>query len=286
MTTKVQTHPLISIRSDASVQEAARLMADCSIGALGVLGSNKEFVGIITERDLSWFVAQAKDAAGTTVAGIVNDFPVVTDGPLDDAEALERMRRARIRHLTVREGDDFCILSMRDFVLRVPDDDSVREPVVRDVMTAPAVACREEAFFEEIAEILSDRDISGMPVVNKAGEIVGVISERDLAHALGGPMVRLAIRRHNHGPFLRDMHQMPRGARRAKDIMTTPPVTVSSDAHLRRGCTTHEGPSDKPCAGRGLGAAHRSRDSRRRARCGRSSRPCRDRSHPASGVDW
>lgn len=232
MITKVQSHPLISIRSGASVQEAARLMADCSIGALGVVGSNKEFVGIITERDLSWFVAQAKDAAGTTVAGIVNDFPVVADGPLDDAEALERMRRARIRHLIVREGDDFRVLSMRDFVLRVPDDDSAGEPVARDVMTAPAVACREEAFFEEIAEILSDRDISGMPVVDKAGEIVGVISERDLAHALGGPIVRLAIRRHKHGPFLRDKHQMPREARRAKDIMTTPPVTVSSDAHL------------------------------------------------------
>ena len=59
MTATVQTHPLISIRSEATVQEAARLMADCSIGALGVFGDTKQFRGIITERDLSWFVAQA-----------------------------------------------------------------------------------------------------------------------------------------------------------------------------------------------------------------------------------
>jgi CBS-domain-containing membrane protein len=48
LTTTVQTHPLISIRSQSTVQEAARLMADRSIGALGVLGGDKEFVGIIT----------------------------------------------------------------------------------------------------------------------------------------------------------------------------------------------------------------------------------------------
>ena len=117
MSTTVQTHPLFSMGSDATVQEAAGVMADRSIGALGVLGANKEFVGIITERDLSWFVAQAGDAATTTVAEIVNDFPVVVDGPIEDSDAIERMRAARIRHLIVREGDDVRIVSMRDYLL-------------------------------------------------------------------------------------------------------------------------------------------------------------------------
>ncbi|HZJ49934.1 MAG TPA: CBS domain-containing protein [Actinomycetota bacterium] len=97
-------------------------------------------------------------------------------------------------------------------------------PPRKKVMTAPAVACRDEAFFEEVAETLANWDISGMPVVDASGTVVGVISERDLAHALGGPMVRLAVRRHNHGPFKRDLHDMPRNIRR--DVMTTPPVTM------------------------------------------------------------
>jgi len=116
MADKVETHRLISIRADATVQDAARLMADCSIGALGVLNTEKKFEGIVTERDLSWFVAQAKDPAGTRVSEIVNDFPVVVEGPIDDADALERMNRSRIRHLIVREGNDFGIVSMRDFI--------------------------------------------------------------------------------------------------------------------------------------------------------------------------
>jgi CBS domain-containing protein len=100
-----------------------------------------------------------------------------------------------------------------------------------DAMTAPAVACRDEAFLEEVAEILADRDISGMPVLDEDERVVGVISERDLACALGGPMVRLALRRHNSRP-LHGVAELPRGARRAKSIMTTPAVTVRRDETL------------------------------------------------------
>ena len=100
-----------------------------------------------------------------------------------------------------------------------------------DVMTAPAVACRDEAFFEEVAEFLAERDISGMPVVDVRGNVVGVISERDLAYALGGPMVRLALRRHNQNP-LHWAADLPRGARRAKDIMSTPALVVSVETDL------------------------------------------------------
>jgi CBS domain-containing protein len=108
----------------------------------------------------------------------------------------------------------------------------MNQAVAGDVMTGPAVACRDETLFEEIAEILADRDISGMPVVNDRGDVVGVISERDLAHALGGPMVKLAVRRRNHAPFRGAMHEMPWGARRAKDIMTIPAITVAPNVHI------------------------------------------------------
>lgn len=94
-----------------------------------------------------------------------------------------------------------------------------------DAMTAPAVACNQEAFLEEVAEILADRDISGMPVIDAEDNVVGVISERDLACALGGPMIRLALRRHNDKP-LHGVAELPRGARRAMSIMTTPALTV------------------------------------------------------------
>ena len=119
-------------------------------------------------------------------------------------------------------------------VMTVQPKDVSRDPVglrAGDVMTSPAVACRDEAFFEEVAEFLAARDISGMPVVDSEGKVIGVISERDLAYALGGPMVRLALRRHSQNP-LHWAADLPREARRAKDIMTSPPLVVSVETEL------------------------------------------------------
>lgn len=229
MSTRVHTHPLISIRGSATVQEAARLMTDCSMGAVGVLDDARRFVGILTERDLAWFVAQGSDADETHVREVANDFPVVVDGPIDDASALRRMTEARVRHLIVREEEEYRIVSIRDYI---PMLDRIDRAAAADVMTSPPVACRTDAFFEEVAESLADRDISGMPVVEDSGEVVGVISERDLAHALGGPMVRLALRRHNHRPADIELADLPRGGRRARELMTAPAVCVTTETPL------------------------------------------------------
>lgn len=103
----------------------------------------------------------------------------------------------------------------------------------REVMSAPAIACREDAFFEEVAELLADREISGVPVVDDDGRVIGVISERDLAHALGGRLIRLAMRHPvRSGPWLRRPQRVPLDRGRARDIMTAPPIVASSDTPL------------------------------------------------------
>jgi CBS domain-containing protein len=93
----------------------------------------------------------------------------------------------------------------------------------------------EESYFEEVGELLADREISGLPVVDAASRVVGVVSERDLAHALGGPLIRLVLRRPLHGgPFQREAHALSLGAKRAKDIMTSPAIVAYPDTPLSR----------------------------------------------------
>lgn len=112
---------------------------------------------------------------------------------------------------------------------------SSTEPVAGDIMSAPGIACEEEAGLEEVAELLADREISGVPVVNEAGEVTGVISERDIAHGLGAPLIRLIIRRPvQTGSFLRTPDPIRNETRRAKDIMTTPAIVASPRTPLHR----------------------------------------------------
>lgn len=113
---KVETHPLVSVHADATVADAARVMSDCSMGAVGVLGRDKEAAGIFTERDLAGFIARHGDPLSTSMKEVMNDFPVVVAGPISDKDAIDRMRKAHIRHLLVKEDDDLRIVSMRDLM--------------------------------------------------------------------------------------------------------------------------------------------------------------------------
>ena len=107
---------LMRIRASATLEDAARLMCDMSMGALGVDDANHRFVGLVTERDLLWAMAQGKDPGQTSVSDVVNDFPIVVHGPISSAKAAERMISAHVRHLLVREDDRLGIVSLRDVV--------------------------------------------------------------------------------------------------------------------------------------------------------------------------
>jgi CBS domain-containing protein len=50
----------------------------------------------------------------------------------------------------------------------------------RDVMTAPVVTVRPDTRVEEIAQLLLERRISGVPVVDDRGALVGIVTEGDL----------------------------------------------------------------------------------------------------------
>ena len=111
------TQPLIRMDESASIEDAARLMCDMSMGAMGVDDSESAFVGLVTERDILWATAQGKDPATTRLREILNDFPIVVVEPLSIQEAARKMRRAHVRHLIVQRGDMLRIVSMRDLMV-------------------------------------------------------------------------------------------------------------------------------------------------------------------------
>jgi len=51
---------------------------------------------------------------------------------------------------------------------------------VRDIMTQDVVSVKRDTPIHEIARVMGARDISGVPVVDDAGRVVGVITELDL----------------------------------------------------------------------------------------------------------
>ena len=86
---------------------------------------------------------------------------------------------------------------------------------VGDVMTPNPVSISEAASLAEAVSLLESRKISGLPVVDSTGVLVGVLSQTDLVRAQANPRFNknwkgLAVR----------------------EIMTTPALTIPASAGL------------------------------------------------------
>lgn len=64
---------------------------------------------------------------------------------------------------------------------------------VRDRMSTPVVTIRANTPFEDALKLMRDRQFRRLPVVNKKGKLVGIVSERDLLHAAPSSATSLSI---------------------------------------------------------------------------------------------
>lgn len=67
---------------------------------------------------------------------------------------------------------------------------SSRRISARDLMNSAVLAVRSELTAVELANFLIENEISGAPVENGDGELVGVVSALDLARAVADPATR------------------------------------------------------------------------------------------------
>jgi CBS domain-containing protein len=60
----------------------------------------------------------------------------------------------------------------------------MREMIAKDVMNSEVLAVRDDMSVAELAEFLGDNEISGAPVEDTEGRLVGVVSLSDVARSL------------------------------------------------------------------------------------------------------
>lgn len=88
-------------------------------------------------------------------------------------------------------------------------------PTVREVMTRGTIAVRDDVPLAEAAKLLDKHHISGVPVVDRDGYVVGVLSQTDLLRA------RVIDHLWSVFPGLSVRH-----------LMTAPAVTATEDASI------------------------------------------------------
>lgn len=106
-----------------------------------------------------------------------------------------------------------------------------------DVMTTDVISVDPDTTVQALATLLAERGISGAPVVDSSGRLIGIISEGDLLHR-----AEIGTARHHRerrrswwlDHFASDLAReyVKSHGRTVKDIMTRDVVTVTEDTDL------------------------------------------------------
>lgn len=113
----LKTTEVHSVQVGTKVYDVVKFMAEKSVGLVPVLDGDK-LVGVFSERDLvKRIIAVDKDVKETPVEEVMSTNLVIAKITESSAEALAKMKEAKIRHILVVDGEKLVgVLSMRDLL--------------------------------------------------------------------------------------------------------------------------------------------------------------------------
>lgn len=138
----IMTKDVITVTEDENVERCASLLLEHNLSGLPVLDSGGELVGMVTEGDL---IRRASRIKGPAVLEVLGGL-IYLDSP---KKFMDELKSA----MGQRAGD---------------------------VMTRKIITIGPDQTIEEGATLLVEKKIKRLPVVDKEGKLLGIVSRRDI----------------------------------------------------------------------------------------------------------
>ncbi|MBE0569687.1 MAG: CBS domain-containing protein [Deltaproteobacteria bacterium] len=147
---------------------------------------------------------------------------------LTDADVMNAMKSLS-SYIDITPGD---FKELYGIAFRLAVDRFTRSVTARDIMNEKVVSVRPEEPLEGVVKALSAGEVSGAPVVDPDGKVLGIISEKDIIRRMlggksGSIMTLLTGCLRAGGCMCMRVRDLP-----AREVMTSPAVTVRVDATL------------------------------------------------------
>ena len=112
---------------------------------------------------------------------------VTTYGNVPVKEAIELLFKRHIGSIVVVDDEQKCIgiFTERDAIRIVAQNVPLDAPIEK-IMTKNPFTVNEDSTFEEAKSIIKSAKIRHLPVIDKNGKLVGLISVRNMLDELGG----------------------------------------------------------------------------------------------------
>lgn len=194
-------NPLTAKPSD-DVRLALQMMVWGAFHHLPVV-EGETLVGIVTERELSRVRATLDAGSRVAVSEVMVTDVLTTDPEALVADAADRMAEAYVGCLPVLEGGKLIgILTTTDVLTSTARPRLVRRTesrvLVRDVMNASPFTVRRGMRLTDALSIMVEHNVRHLPVVDEAGRLIGMMSDRDVRTVVGDPLV--ALYEDDYGP--------------------------------------------------------------------------------------
>ena len=130
---EIMTPEVVTIDPDASIQQAAQMMASLDIGLLPVM-ANDDLLGVITDRDITIrAAARGLDPKRTQVRHIMTETAICGSSGQEIAQGAKQMMNHQIRRLPILDDNQRLvgIVSLGDLVKGLADKCLAGEVLVR-----------------------------------------------------------------------------------------------------------------------------------------------------------
>ena len=115
--------PAVSVEPKTTLKAVAQTLGDLGIGIVVVMDGGS-IAGVVSERDLVWAIARGAELDEVWAADIMTTTPICVEPSASVAEAAGLMAADNARHLLVLHGEDPGVVSMRDIVEYLLNDES------------------------------------------------------------------------------------------------------------------------------------------------------------------
>lgn len=140
------TKKVVAVGPRTPLHQLLKLLLKHKIGGVPVVNAKRQVVGVITESDLIRHFTTLKTPRGVPILGSLLY--------LDD---------------------------LREFNQKFKEHCA---EIVADLMSRPAVTLPATAPLSAVLDLMAERHVNRLPVVGKAGKLVGLLTRTNLIHAL------------------------------------------------------------------------------------------------------
>lgn len=158
----------------------------------------------------------------------MNQIPESCPTDISDQDVLEAMKSIS-GYLDITPAD-FRTIYLAAYRLALKRlEQSVRAAAI---MTQPVISLRADATLAEAAAVLAEHRISGAPVIDDEGRVLGVVSEKDFLTLMGAPRGETFMRIVALCLGGRGCPATPGRKRTVAEVMSAPALTIGENATL------------------------------------------------------